>query len=180
MVRNFAAEAVDHDVLAGILEAGLAAPSAGNAQGLDLLVIDEPSRYWAITLPDASGFRWQGLLAAPLLVIPVVSPAAYAERYSEPDKEATGLGDVGAWRVPYWWVDGGMAVEGMLLAAVAAGLGACFFGLFEHERAVLDAFGVPDDRRALGTLALGHPLPDEPGHSASRAKRSDRVHRGRW
>jgi nitroreductase len=180
MVRNFAPEAVGRDVLAGILEAGLAAPSAGNAQGLDLLVIDTPSAYWDITLSDPASFRWQGLLAAPLLVIPVVSPSAYVSRYSEPDKAATGLGVESAWPVPYWWVDGGMAVEGMLLAAVAAGLGACFFGLFSHERAVLDAFGVPADRRALGTLALGHPLLDAPGRSASRAKRPDRVHRGGW
>jgi nitroreductase len=180
MVRNFAPEAVADDVLAGILEAGLAGPSAGNAQGLDLLVIDEPARYWDITLADRSAFRWQGLLAAPLLVVPVVSPSVYAARYSEPDKVASGLGSVDTWPVPYWWVDGGMAVEAMLLAAVAAGLGACFFGLFEHERAVLDAFGVPADRRALGTLALGHPLPDAPGRSALRAKRPDRVHRGGW
>jgi nitroreductase len=109
-----------------------------------------------------------------------VSPVAYAERYAEPDKRDTGLGDVEAWPVPYWWVDGGMAVEAMLLAAVAEGLGACFFGLFEHEQAVLDAFGVPAGRRALGTVALGHPLPDTPGRSAARPKRRDRVHRGRW
>jgi nitroreductase len=180
MVRAFATDPVLDDSLARVCDAALRAPSAGNAQGLDLLVIDSPATYWAITLPDPSGFRWQGLLDAPVLVIPVVAPGAYAARYAEADKAASGLGTVAAWPVPYWWVDGGMAVEAMLLAAVADGLGACFFGLFEHERAVLDAFGVPADRRALGTVALGHPLPDTPGRSASRPKRRNRVHRGRW
>jgi nitroreductase len=180
MVRAFATEPVLDDSLGRVLGAGLAAPSAGHVQAVDLLVVDEPARYWEITLPEPAGFRWQGLLDAPLLVVPVVAPGAYAARYSEADKAATGLGDVAAWPVPYWWVDGGMAVEAMLLAAVAEGLGACFFGLFEHERAVLDAFGVPADRRALGTVALGHPLPDTPGRSAARPKRRDRVHRGRW
>ena len=180
MVRNFTPEPVADDALARVLAAGLRAPSAGNSQGLDLLVIDEPARYWAITLSDPSAFRWQGLLRAPVLVVPVVDPAAYGARYAESDKAATGLGSVDAWSVPYWWVDGGMAVENLLLACVAEGLGACFFGLFDHERAVLDAFGVPGDRRALGTVALGHPAPDEPGRSASRPRRSDAVHRGRW
>ena len=68
--------------------------------------------------------------------------------------------------MPYWWVDGGMAVEHVLLGAVDAGLGACFFGLFDHEPAVFAALGVPEGWRALGTIALGHPAPDEPGLSA--------------
>jgi nitroreductase len=62
------------------------------------------------------------------------------------------------------------------------GLGALLFGLFAHEAAVLAAFGVPAGRRALGTVALGHPAPDEPGRSADRPRRplADIVHRGRW
>ena len=63
-----------------------------------------------------------------------------------------------------------MAVEHLLLGATAVGLGACFFGLFEHEAAVLAALGVPDGWRAVGTIALGHPAPDEPGRSAARPR----------
>ena len=49
----------------------------------------------------------------------------WVERYAEPDKAAPGLGaGSDAWPVPYWWVDGGMAVEHLLLGAVDAGLGA--------------------------------------------------------
>jgi nitroreductase len=185
MVRNFTAEAVDEAVLARVLDAARRAPAAGNTQALDLVVLtgaEETARYWSITRPDPSGFRWPGLLAAPVLVIPVVSAAAYAERYAEDDKRAAGLGAVDAWPVPYWWVDGGMAVENLLLAGVAEGLGACFFGQFGHEPAVLAALGVPEGRRALGTVALGHPADDEPGRSAGRPRRAatDVVHRGRW
>jgi nitroreductase len=182
MVRNFTDEAVDEGVLARVLDAATRAPSAGKVQGLDLLVLvgEETSRYWSVTLPDPSGFRWQGLLRAPVLVVPVVTPSAYAARYAEPDKAAAGLGDEAAWPVPYWWVDGGMGVEHLLLACVAEGLGACFFGQFDDERAVLDALGVPADRRALGTVALGHPAPDEPGRSQARPRRPDTIHRGGW
>jgi nitroreductase len=180
MVRNFADRPVEGAVLERVLDAALRAPSAGHAQGLDLVVVDEPARYWAVTLPEPASFRWQGLLRAPVLVVPVVDPAAYAARYAEPDKARTGLGRVDAWPVPYWWVDGGAAVENLLLACVEEGLGACFFGQFDHEPAVKEAFGIPADRRCLGTVALGHPAPDEPGRSATRPRRTDAIHRGRW
>jgi nitroreductase len=120
-----------------------------------------------------------------VLVIPVVRPGAYPERYAEPDKERTGLGqDLDAWRVPYWWVDGGAAVMALLLAAESAGLGALLFGQFEHESAVAALLGIPGDRRALGTVALGWPRPDGRSSSASarrgRAPAATRVHHGAW
>ena len=188
MVRAYDVRTVDPVVLGRVLDAARRAPSAGNSQGLDLVVLagpDETARYWDVALPAGparDGFRWQGLLAAPVLVLPVVDPGAYAARYAEDDKAATGLGSVEAWPVPYWLVDGGMAVHALLLAAVDEGLGALFFGLFDRERAVLDGLGVPADRPGLGVVALGHPAPDEPGASAGRPRRplGDIVHRGGW
>jgi nitroreductase len=188
MVRAYRDEPVASDVLGRVLDAARRAPSAGNSQGLDLVVLAGPAataRYWDVALPAGparDGFRWQGLLRAPVIVLPVVDPGAYAARYAEPDKAETELGAVDAWPVPYWFVDGGMSVEAMLLAAVDEGLGALFFGLFDRERTVLDALGVPGDRRGLGVVALGHPAPDEPGVSARRPRRpaADVVHRGGW
>lgn len=183
MVRAFERRPIDDEVLDRVLDAARRVPSAGNSQGLDLLVIDEPETYWSLTFPgDRSAFRWQGLFDAPVLVVPIVDPETYARRYREPDKATTGLGDVDAWSVPYWWIDGGMAVQNLLLAAVDEGLGALLFGVFEDEPAVLATFGVPPGRRALGVIALGHPAPDEPGASASRPRRSlaEVTHRGAW
>ena len=186
MVRAFTVSAVPDSVLVDLLDLARRAPSAGNTQPLELLVLrsEAVDRYWRITLGDRRDtFRWQGLLRAPVLVLPYVRPAAYPERYDEPDKAHTGLGGgVDAWPVPYWWVDGGAAVENLLLAATAAGLGACLFGQFEHEAAVREGFGVPPDRRTLGTVALGHPAPDEPGASATRPRPplEDIVHHDRW
>lgn len=188
MVRAYDGRPVPPDVLDRVLDAGRRAPSAGNTQGLDLVVLEgeaEVARYWDVALPAGparDGFRWQGLLRAPVLVLPVVAPGAYAARYAEEDKAATGLGSAEAWPVPYWFVDGGMAVDAMLLTAGHEGLGALFFGMFDRERAVLDALGVPADRRGVGVVALGHPAPDEPGRSAGRPRRpaEDVVHRGGW
>lgn len=185
MVRAFTGAPVADELVDRLLDLMRRAPSAGNTQPWELLVLrdGDVARYWDTTLPDRTGFRWKGLLDAPVLVIPYVRPEAYSERYAEHDKASTGLGrGPDSWPVPYWWIDGGAAVENLLLAAAAAGLGACLFGQFDHEAAVRAAFGVPDDRRAIGTVALGHPASDEPGRSAGRGRADldEIVHRGRW
>ncbi len=187
MVRAFDGRPVDAGVLERVLDAARRGPSAGFSQGLDLLVLvgpEQTGRYWDLAFSDPgerARFRWPGLFAAPVLMIPLVAPELYLARYREADKTGTIRGELAGWPVPYWWVDGGMAVMLALLAAVDEDLGALFFTL-EHPDAVLDAFGVPADRQPLGTIALGHPAPDQPGRSATRQRRcaADMVHRGHW
>lgn len=188
MVRNFTDEPVASAVLERVLDAARRAPSAGNAQALDLVVLEgasETGRYWDATLPveRRSTFGWPGLVGAPVLVIPCVRPQSYVDRYAEDDKARPGLGDgTDGWRVPYWYVDGGAAIMALLLTAVDEGLGTLLFGQFEHESAVRATFAIPADVAPLGTVAIGHPAPDEPGRSATRPRRplDDIVHRGGW
>ena len=188
MVRAFEDRPVDPHVVDDLLDLARRAPSAGHTQPWAFVVLEGPEetrRLWDVTLPAErrGSFRWPGLLTAPVVVLPLVSPGAYVARYAEPDKAAAGLGaSTDAWPVPYWWVDGGMAVENLLLAATDRGLGALFYGLFGHEAAVLRTFGVPEGWRALGAVALGWPAPDEPGRSAARPRPplGDVVHRGGW
>ena len=188
MVRSFEPRPVPATVLDRLLALAVRAPAAGNTQGLDLVVLEgaETSRYWEVTLPPErrATFPWPGLLRAPVLVIPVADPDAYVARYGEDDKARTGLGDgVDAWTVPYWFVDSAFASMVALLAAVDEGLGACFFGQFEHEAAVKRALGIPAERRPVGTIALGWADDaDRPSFSSTRPRRSldDVVHRGGW
>ena len=190
MVRSFRPDPVDPAEIDRLCDLARRAPSAGNTQATAFLVLDAPDdvgAYWDVTLPEPrrSGFGWPGLLAAPVLVVVAVRPDAYLERYAEPDKARSGLG-AGAhrWAVPYWWVDAGAAAQNLLLGVVDVGLGACLFGLFDHEQAVADRFGVPDGWRLVATIALGHPDPGTTaaGRSAGRPRPPiDRVvHRGRW
>lgn len=188
MVRSFTDEPLAPSVLDELCELARRAPSAGNSQATAFVVLDEPStvaRYWDVTLPEPrrATFRWPGLVAAPALVILAVRPDTYLERYGEPDKAGTGLGEgAEAWAVPYWWVDAGAVAQNLLLAAVDAGLGACLFGLFEHEQAVAEAFEVPADWRLVATVAIGHPAPSVPGRSVGRSRLPlDEVrHRNSW
>jgi nitroreductase len=188
MVRAYDPAPIEDDVLDRVLDAARRGPSAGNSQPVDLLVLTQPEdrrTFWDLSFPipaARAAFRWQGMFDAPVVVVPLVEPDAYARRYSRPDKAGTGLDVLDAWPAPYWWIDGGAAVENLLLAAVGEGLGALLFGLFVHEAEILDAFGVPPGHRALGAITLGRPAPDEPGRSAALPRRSldDVVHRGRW
>ena len=156
---------------------------------LDLVVLTgaDTARHWDVTLPADRrlGFRWPGLMRAPVLVEVIVDPAAYVERYSLPDKAHSGLGDgAEAWPVPFWFVDGGAAVMAVLLAAESEGLGALLFGVFGHEEAVRRALGVPAGRRVVATVALGLPAPGGrlPSRSARRGRPGPgrRIHRGGW
>ena len=188
MVRAFTDAPVATEVVDGLIDLARRAPSAGNSQGVEWVVLtgpDETARYWDVALPEEkrSTFGFPGLVTAPVLLLALVRADTWVERYGEPDKATHGLGTGDdAWPVPYWWVDGGMAVEHVLLGAVDAGLGACFFGLFDHEPAVFAELGVPDGWRALGAIALGHPAPDAPGLSAKRPRRTvdEVLHRGGW
>jgi nitroreductase len=188
MVRSFRPDPVEGTSLDRILDAGRGAPSAGHTQGWAFVVLEGPeqtARYWDVTLPAPrrGAFAWPGLLQAPVLVVPCARPDAYVARYAEDDKRRTGLGEgADAWAVPYWFVDTGMATMAMLLTAVDEGLGACFFGIFDHEPALKAQLGIPEHVRPIGTLAIGHPAPDSPGRSAGRARRpsEDAVRRGGW
>ena len=119
-----------------------------------------------------------------MLVVPYGDPHAYLERYRADDKAHTGLGaGVYAWAVPYWLVDASFATMVLLLACVDSGLGACFFGQFDHERAVREVFGVPAHLAPVGTVAIGHPDDhDRPSQSARRGRLpvSHLIHRGQW
>jgi len=188
MTRNFSGEPLDRPVVDGMLELALRAPSAGNTQGRDLVVLegrDQTGTYWdATTDADwrARSRRYEGLSRAPVVVLVFSDPDAYVARYREPDKVRADGAEVG-WVVPYWHVDAAFAVQTLLLAATDRGVAAGFLGNFRGEEALKSALGVPDTRRWLGAVLLGRAAsPDPPSSSAARPRRGpdEAVHRGHW
>lgn len=184
MIRRFEpGVGVDAAQLERIVECGLAAPSAGHTQGVELLVLQraEVDVFWRLTSnADAPPSAWlSGLRTAPVLILVWTSEARYRRRYAEADKPGGG-----AFSAPYWWVDAGMCADQLLLAAVDLGLAACFFGVPpERQAAVAHEFGVPSEQSSVGVVALGHRDAAHPGNrgSGGRAKRGGaRVHRGAW
>lgn len=186
MVRDFASEPIPEDVLGRILETSFHGPSAGFAQGTELIVLDDPERlegFWTLVDPDSR--KHQGTDGdPPVVVIPYSGKPHYLERYSQPDKRPFGMGVEEGWSIPYWDLDAAMAVMLMLLAATDEGVGGWFFGLFQGERQLAEWLGVPDGFRAIGAVALGYPREDERlrGSAMSRRRRpmDEVVHRNSW
>jgi nitroreductase len=186
MVRDFGPRPVPDDKLERVLEAALHGPSAGFAQGLELIVLDRPpdlERFWSIIDPSARKLA-PGTGAPPVIVIPLAGKAAYLRRYSAPDKRGLGMDVEEGWPVAYWDLDAAMAVMLMLLAAIEEGLGAWFFGIFHGEASLVSWLGVPGGYRPIGALGLGYPSESERrrGSPASHARRTleDVVHWGGW
>lgn len=188
MCRNFTAHPLAPGVVDDLLEGALRAPSAGNTQGREFLVLEGPeetARYWESTTDTAwraHSNRFAGLSQAPVVVLAFADADAYAARYREPDKAGAGEAVI-EWVVPYWIVDTAFAVMALLLGATDRGLGAAFLGNFRGEDALRQTLGIPEHLSWVGAVLLGEPAsPDPPTSSAGRARRTvaDSVHRGGW
>lgn len=184
MVRSYDPAPLDPTQLDRILHNALHAPSAGFSQGWAFLVLDtraDVERFWAATSPDpdADNSWLRGMRSAPCLVVPLASKNAYLDRYAEPDKGWTDR-DEARWPIPYWYTDTAMAALLMLLTATDEGLGACFFGVPDHD-GLRREFGVPESYTPIGAIALGRRTA-EPGSAGSRGRgrRTDVFHRGHW
>jgi nitroreductase len=191
MIRGYRPDPVPAELIDRLTEAGRRSPTAGFTQGVSFLVLDRPDQvaaYWTATGGDDEGpaepSSWLARMrSAPVLILVWTSEDAYLDRYAEPDKGWTDR-DPARWSAPYWWVDAGMAAQTILLAAVDAGLGGCFFGVPpERQDEVRRWYGVPEDQLSAGVISLGYPASDGTPRSPGRRKRrriEDQVRRNHW
>ena len=188
MIRRFAQRPVPTDVVDRILDVARRAPSAGFAQGVELLVLDTPetvSAFWETTRDPEFGWEPETTEhGPPVLILPLPDARRYAERYSQPDKIAFGMDEEANWPVRFWEIDAAMAAMSILFAAVDEGLGGWFFGITHGERELLDRFGVPERLRPIGIIGLGYRADDEePSGSWMKRRRrlfAEQVHRNGW
>jgi nitroreductase len=183
-VRRYDRQPVPAEVTDRIVRNGLRAPSAGFSQGWAFLVLDNPAdiaRFRDAVRPDDDPEDWFAAnVDAPLLIIPHSNKDAYLDRYALQDKGFTDRSD-GWWPAPYWDIDTGFAALLMMLTAVDAGLGTCFFGLPKEKiDAYRAAFGVPREFRPIGAISFGYS--DEPPRDLRDRRKpvAETVHRGRW
>jgi nitroreductase len=125
---------VEYEKIIRLLEAGMAAPSACNLQPWDFIVVTEPETVQAI---KDSITRW-GNYNAPLIMVVCGVPELI-----EWD------GDVGT-------IDCSAAIENMLIAAHAMGLGSVWIGGFDRDvvRKLLD---IPEKIVPIGVVFIGYP-----------------------
>lgn len=183
MVRDFDARAVPDDVLERVLESALRAPSAGFAQGLELVVLRRPEElemFWSVV--DPRGRKGSAGGRPPVVVVAYSNVKAYLERYGEEDKRGLGMDVAESWPVPYWDLDAAMGVMLMLLSATDVGLDAWYFGIFQGRAELDGLLRVPDGFNAIGAIGLGYRRSGEKasGSGAGRPRRSlaESIHIG--
>lgn len=185
MVRNYLSDPVSPEILERIADAALRAPSAGNSQGVAVVVVVDESKRLAIAeLGDeaeyvAAGFDpW--ISRAPAHLVISVSEKVYRDRYDEPDKLDPD-GNAIEWPVPYWWIDAGASMMAVLLAAVDEGLAAGFLGVHKMPE-LASLLGIPKHHHPIGVVTIGYPAPDRQSGSLTRGKkpRSKVIHLNEW
>ncbi|MGA7097823.1 MAG: nitroreductase family protein [Acidimicrobiia bacterium] len=185
MVRNYDPRPLDADSLQRVANAALRAPSAGNTQGVSVVVVTEPGARSAIAgLAGEAEYVSRGfdpwISRAPAHLVITVSEQAYHERYREPDKTGPD-GEEIEWPVPYWWVDAGAALMAVLLAAVDEGLAAGFLGTHAMPE-LAGILGIPETHRPIGVVTIGRGMADRRSSSLGRARKDPgpAIHHERW
>jgi coenzyme F420-0:L-glutamate ligase/coenzyme F420-1:gamma-L-glutamate ligase len=166
-VRAFSATPVAEAAVRRAVAAALTAPAPHHTRPFRFVWLRDPARRAALL--DAMATRWRAdlagdgrgaeeierrvargeiLRAAPELILPMLVPDG-AHEYPDERRNAA------EWTM--FTVAGGAAVQSLLVALAAEGLGSCWVGstIFAAEQ-VHDVLGLPGHWRPLGAVAVGH------------------------
>jgi len=157
-IRKYTGEPVPDDVVERLLRAAMAAPSAGNQQPWQFVVIRDRATLTAIT---------------------EVHP--YSRMLPQAAVAVLVCGDPARCKWPQMWEqDCAAATENLLVEAELLGLGAVWLGVHpiaERVEGIRVLLGIPDQVVPFAVVPLGHPAETKPP-----ADRYDaaRVHYGLW
>jgi len=131
-IRSYLPDPIPEEVLKKILEAGRLAPSANNRMPWNFIVVKDPGKRKAMA---ESGTYGRFLTESPVVIV--------------------GCGDRKA--ASKWYaVDTTIALENMVIAATAEGVGTCWIGSFDEQK-VKNLLKVPDDFSVIALVAMGYP-----------------------
>jgi nitroreductase len=124
-IRSFLDKDITESDIRKIVECGALAPSAGNLQPWEFVVVRDPGRRGAL----AEAAHGQDFIAeAPVVIVVLANQARSATVYGRRGSELYSIQDTAA------------AIQNMLLAAWDMGLGSCWVGAFD-EGAVAEIVG---------------------------------------
>lgn len=188
-IRRYKDLPVEKEKVRRVLEAACMAPSASNSQPWDFIVIDDPDMAQRVASLFLSAYRKVYQEVVPL------SGDALEQRLGEREAGVfqkvpvyvvvcLNQGRCGFERHPekafFWALQGvSAAIQNMLLAAFALGLGTCWMSALAFEEAELKKLlHIPDAVRILGGIPIGYP--DESPQARPRLGLSRVAHFNQW
>jgi nitroreductase len=157
-VRSFQNTPVEDATLQMILEAVNNAPSAGNLQAFEVVIIRDPNRKRQLVKASLD----QSFIAqAPLALVFLANPDRNRAKYGSRGAELYALQDTT------------IACTYAQLAATASGLGTCWVGAFDEDK-VRQIVGAPAAWRPVAILPIG--VPSEAAGVRERRALGDLVH----
>jgi nitroreductase len=169
-VRRFTADPVPFEMVEMILDAGTRAPTGGNVQPWEFMLIEAPELRKQVVQETYAGYYsgpgnpqlW--ILEAPVLIVVLCNFKRTLARYGE---------DAYKWAP----LDVAAATQNIILSATQLGLGSCWIGGFRDE-AVSELLGLPRLVRPIGLLPVGWPAEEKP--RKPRLPLRQLVHRDRY
>ena len=157
-IRKYTGNPVNEEMIQKILAAAMMAPSAGNEQPWQFLVLRRKETLRAISQAHPYADMAEHADAA-ILVCADMTRVKHRE---------------------YWSQDCAAATQNMLLAAHALGLGAVWVGVYPRERRVEEIRSViplPDQIIPFSLVPVGHPAEKK---EAEHRFDESRIHRESW
>jgi len=145
-VRKYKNDPVPEEAITRCLDAARLAPSWRNGQPWRFIVVRNRETIQQLMRTGSMGGAanlW--MKDAPLVLVACAEPRISGDKGDQ----------------PYYLVDVAIALEHLVLAATAEGLGTCWIGGFNEDR-VRQALDIPDHIRVVAMTPLGHPA-DEKG-----------------
>lgn len=140
-IRAFTNKKVSEEEVQKLIDAARHAPSAGNIQPWEFVIVRDPKRKYRLA---AAALNQTFIEEAPVVIVVCANET----------QSGWGYGARGA--TLYCLQDTAAATQNMLLAACALGLGTCWVGAFceEEVRKVVNA---PRGVRPVAIVPVGHP-----------------------
>jgi len=139
-IRAFTEDPVSEEEVEKLIEAARSAPSAGNIQPWEFVVVREPERKKGLC---EAALDQTFIEEAPVLIVVCANVWRSGQGYGSRGVNLYSLQDTAA------------ATQNMLLAATALGLATCWVGAFQEEQA-RKILNIPDGVRPVAIIPIGH------------------------
>ena len=139
-IRAYVEKDISEDVITQLLSMAIMAPSAGNRQAWDFIVVRNLETKKALA---RAALDQNFIISAPVVIVVCANQTRSAQRYGSRGADL------------YCIQDSAAAIQNLLLAAHSLELGTCWVGAF-NESNVSKILDIPDGVRPIALIPVGY------------------------